>query len=259
MAPENPEQARYNWACLSKVSPTKVTGFIVDAVAYRLKHVFLDMGVTEEKDYVDKALRPGTHCPELETLDKPGYDDDEDDQVDDEDDDDGVEDEGADDDEDDYFHWWNKGKVYYHTAGSLDNVANLRCQTRPFPNGDCPRVMGLQIVHEDGLIETLGQWNPDDIGTIQEFYSSTDHGPLRGLRLTLNEKPLYILGITTGPEAPGTGPQVCRAYRRDEDDYEQKAWNIIPGWASKQPRALLPILSLRYWRMTTAPWLGLWD
>lgn len=216
--------AARDWVCLSKGSPTKITGFIVDAVAYRLTHLFRDVGVTEEKGYVDKALGPKIHSPELEWVYKPELDD------------------GRHDgDHDAYWSFWtNRDELaHYHTTGSLANVARLRRQTIRFPNGDGSRVVGVQIIYRNGLIEPLGQWDPDDVGTIREFYNSTDHGPLGALRLTLNEQPLYILDITADTGPRGTVPKVCRAYFQDL--YRPKSWDILPGWVSKQPRASPPI------------------
>jgi hypothetical protein len=171
--------------------------------------------VTEEKDFVDHALPPGTHIPEFEYPQEP------------EDQEDADDDEDDDDDEVDYL-----GRFRYHTCGSLDNVARLRSQRVLIPDKDHDRILGLQIIHHDGSIDTLGQWDPDKIDSTTEFYNFEHHGPLRCLDITACEVPSYITGITTNIGPSDGVPRVTRAYSWNKVGYGEKSWKILPGWVS---------------------------
>ncbi|OIW33031.1 hypothetical protein CONLIGDRAFT_627983 [Coniochaeta ligniaria NRRL 30616] len=75
-------------------------------------------------------------------------------------------------------------KYYYQTSGSLTNIASILARQLSTSNAldkGCGRMVGLQIIHHDGLIETLGRWDPEDPGSTIEIYNVTSDGPLEVL------------------------------------------------------------------------------
>lgn len=46
---------------------------------------------------------------------------------------------------------------------------------------DYDRLVGFQIIHHDGLIETLGRWDPEDAESIDKIYDFEKEGPVEAL------------------------------------------------------------------------------
>jgi hypothetical protein len=143
------------WVCLSKRSPIKITGIVIDAVIYREHNIVRDIGTTGEVESTGGTVIP-THCPELE---RPYNDELSSEEL----------------------------KYYYHTSGSLEHVANIRARKLSVPDGDfaelldhsgSDRMVGLQITHHNGLVDTLGHWDSEDPESIIEIFDCATHGDL---------------------------------------------------------------------------------
>ncbi|KAB5516966.1 hypothetical protein GE09DRAFT_1262879 [Coniochaeta sp. 2T2.1] len=207
-----------NWHCLSTKSPTGITGLIFDAVTYRLDRVFRDIGVTEDRSMRGVPTSRARHYPEFERLpyrtDQLGYEEYILPDLDDEQDVDFDIPEGD-----------------YHTSWSLDLVAKLRSRRVRMANSDQQRVIGLQVVHQNGIVETLGQWDPQDADSIVEFYDVEEQGPLQYLDITANESPPYIKAITINHGRPGSKATVSKVYSSQEGrGYGERTWEIDYGW-----------------------------
>jgi hypothetical protein len=224
-------------------SPSKITGIIFDATTYRLNRVFEEIGVTEVEDHVDNglALLPATHYPEFEWKDIMLRED-QADQVDDDDDDDGDDgdDYGADDEGGDENANSHDDQLTYHTWGSLEDVAQLRTQKRTCLVEDYTRVVGVQIVHSDGTVDTLGQWNPEDVDTIAEIYDHALDGPLLSVDFIASEDLDFIAGIAINivggslPVVPRV--TVCADVRRGRGvnlEVKVKKWDVSPDKVKK--------------------------
>jgi len=241
--------------CLCSASPTRVTGFVIDAITYRQKHVVHDVGVTEEKDFVDEALRPGLHSPKFEWVEafeeyhdngqNPGDDDSDDEDSEEEVNTRGVDpspnvnaDEENDDDDDDDDD--EAGCDCYYTSGSLNNVAKLLTQKGPVPKivaaPDSERIADLQIIHEDGVIDTLGQWDPDDTAAISVIYDRQEHGPLKRVVIKPSATPPYIRAITAGSGPVGEPATVSRCYTAHAGlagNCAENEWEFRHDWVSE--------------------------
>lgn len=163
------EQGSGSWVCLSTKARTRVTGFVLDISKFRESGIFQDIGIAEvvETDDPGEALAIGEYYPELEVSDPRftiGQD--------------------ADPLEEHDLEY------YYHSSGSLHNVARILTRKMSLPDGDFAdlleeegydRMVGLQIIHGNGLINTLGRWDPEGLESISEIYDVDRDGPLEVL------------------------------------------------------------------------------
>lgn len=70
--------------------------------------------------------------------------------------------------------WSHPYRTIMHSMAKLDDICNLQVRKAG------PRCLGLRIVHGDGTIEILGQWDPLDPASISTIYDISE-GTLAGL------------------------------------------------------------------------------
>lgn len=169
------EERIYHWVRVNTGRPSKITGIFVDALTYELQQQIFDLGVTEEYE-------PGNgesfEAPCLTNVRHsfPVID---------------------------ILKSAPRSAIMQSTA-SLDNISNLQVRRVG------PRCMGLRILHGDGNIEILGQWDPADVTSISSIYDISE-GPLAGLSFQatpIDKYDSYISNITptvqNSPVAPRT-------------------------------------------------------
>lgn len=162
------------------------------------------MGVTEVMDFKDTRLLPGVHCPGL-------------------------------------AEWFIDSKVgeelrvmgrssempCHMSDGTLGGLKKLRIQKH------CV-IRGLQLVHADGSVETLGHWDPEDLGSVSEIYDAATDGQLRGIEFRTHEMRVNDIVIDI-LEEPGSVDQTLEVSRRDilyqkldNAESDTRVWPILP-------------------------------
>lgn len=133
------------WTQVSSGRPSKITGIIVDALTYNIQQDVFDMGVTEEyePDHGELLEAPSPTAVRHGFPDIP------------------------------IVRIELRSTVMQSTA-TLDDISNLQVRKVGL------RCMGLRILHGDGTIEILGQWDPADPTSISTLYDVSE-GPLAGL------------------------------------------------------------------------------
>lgn len=139
----------------------------------------LDFGVTEESE-AGSIEDPNSSAPALETIRRP---------------------------RNPMYPGMNDG-LYLSTA-SLDDISSLQVRK------DSHRCLGLRVLHGNGRVEILGQWDPCDTALQSTIFRSSEDGSLEGLVFHMTPKPhsnnfRYVHDITPITQSWG-GPR----WRRD--------------------------------------------
>jgi len=174
--------------------------------------------VTAEKDFVDEVIKPGVHSPEMEWMEAP-----EDEKFDEH----PTRDEQG-------------SRLYYHTWGTLDDVAKLRLQRYHLPENlekGNNRVLGIQIEHLDGTVDTLGQWDLENSDIVAHtFYNSAQDGNLTSLDFTVSTVPASsltcIAAVNANRGVDEGEPKMTKLYKSSQLPYAASTCTIHHGYVS---------------------------